>query len=130
MSINGITFKKGSTAITLTGGTDFVMKDDGVEIPGGIHVVDTSEANIAIRPSSTLKSRPANTSTGVKGKREFTHVRPKIRSDLKLSYPLFRGTFEIDAETTAAELLELKLQAVQHIMDSELDDFYNYGSVR
>lgn len=128
--INGCTLKTGCTAVTLTGGSDVVMKDDGVEVPNGIHIVDTSNTNLVTRASSTFRSRPANANSGVKGKREVTHVRPKLKTDGKVSYPLYRGSFEIDAETTAAELLELKMQAVQHIMDTELDDFYNYGSVR
>jgi len=132
MPINGITLKSGATAVTLTGGSDIVLKDDGAEVSSGIHVVDTSVSAMATRPHSTFKSKAASFANGnaVKGKREFTHVRPKVLSDGQMSYPLVRATFEIDPECTAAELLELKIQAVQHIMDSELNDFYTYGTVK
>lgn len=132
MAINGMILKSGATAVTLTGGSDVTYKDDGAEIQSGIHVVDTSVTSMALRPHSTFKSKAASYTNGVaaKGKREFTHVRPKVLSDSSMSYPLVRVTFEIDAEITAAELLELKMQAVQHIMDSDLNDFYNFGTVR
>lgn len=132
MPINGITLKKAATGVTIIGGTDAVMKDDGIDVANGIHVVDTTELDMSIRPNSSFKSKAPSYVNGklTKGKRDFTHVRPKRLTDLSLCYPLFRGSFEIDHEITAAEFLELKLQAVQHIMDSELDDFYTFGTVR
>jgi hypothetical protein len=130
--INGITLLSGATGISVTGGSSIVMKDDAAEIPNGIHVVDTSVSTSLLRPHSTFKSKAASYANGkaVKGRRDFIHVRPKTLSDDTVCYPLARVSFEIDPEMTAAELLELKLQAVQHIMDSELDDFYTYGTVR
>lgn len=132
MSINGISLLDGCTAASMTGGSAITMKDDGADVPNGIHVVDTSVTTVSLRPHSTFKSKAASVANGVpvKGKRDITHVRPKTRSDGTISYPLFRIGFELDAETTAAELLELKMQAVQHIIDAELDDFYSYGTVR
>lgn len=131
MSINGVSLLVGCTAASVVGGSAIVMKDDAAEIPNGIHVVDTSVATAALRPHSTFKSKAASYANGkvVKGKRDITHVRPKTMSDGTVSYPLCRIGFEIDPEMTAAELLELKMQAVQHIIDAELDDFYTYGTV-
>jgi hypothetical protein len=131
MSINGITLLTGSTGITVTGGSAVVMKDDGATIPNGIHVVDTSVTMLATRPHSTFKSKAASYVNGmaIKGKREITHVRPKLLADDTVAYPLVRISFEIDPEFTAAELLELRQQAIQHIADAELDDFYKYGTV-
>lgn len=130
--IAGMQLIVGATGITVVGGSAVTFKDDGTTIPNGIHVVDTSVATLLLRPHSTFKSKAASYSNGipVKGKREITHVRPKTLADGTLAYPLFRGTFEVDPEITAAQFLELKLQAVQHIMDAELDDFYNYGTVK
>lgn len=132
MALNGMNTLVGASGITITGGSAVVHKDDGADIPNGIHIVDTSVDTLSVRPHTTLKSRaPVNTNgTFSKGKREFTHVRPKVLSDDSVSYPLARVAFEITHETTDAELLELKLQTVQLIMDSDMDDFYKYGSVR
>lgn len=132
MPIIGMTLKSGATAVTLTGGSDVIYKDDGADVQNGVHVVDTSVATVALRPHSTFKSKPATYTNGVavKGKREITHVRPKTLSGGDINYPLFRISFELDPECSAAEMLELKMQAVQHIMDADLNDFFNYGTVR
>lgn len=132
MAINGLTLLVGATGISVTGGSAVVMKDDAADIPNGVHVVDTSVTTAALRPHSTFKSKAASYANGkiVKGRREVSHVRPKAMSDGVVVYPLVRVNFELDPEMTAAELLELKLQAVQHIMDTELNDFYTFGTVR
>lgn len=132
MAINGISLLAGSTGVSITGGSAVIMKDDGASIPNGIHVVDTNVTTLSLRPHSTFKSKAASYANGtaVKGKREVTHVRPKTMSDDSIAYPLVRITFEVDPEMTAAELLELKQMAIQHISDSELDDFYTFGTVQ
>lgn len=122
----------GATGASVTGGSAVTMKDDSSDIPNGIHVVDTSITTMALRPHSTFKSKAASYANGipVKGKREITHVRPKTLADGTYAYPLFRISFELDPEFTAAELLELQMQAVQHIIDTEASDFFTYGTTR
>lgn len=130
MGIHGSSLLVGATGITIVGGSAVTMKSDAGK-PNGIHVVDTSVSNLAVRPSSTFTSKAPSYTNGqvTKGKRDITHIRPKILSTGENIGQSVRISFEITHEITAAELLELKLQAVQHIMDAEYDDFYNYGVI-
>lgn len=132
MSIDGISVLKAATGITITGGSASVWESDGAKIDNGIHIVDTSESNFIVRKHATFKSRSPVLANGLysKGKRDVTIVAPKILLDGSVSFPLYRGSFEFHPEMTAAERLELKMLAVQSIMDSETDNFYTFGSVK
>lgn len=133
MSINGISLQKGATGITVTAGTATVFTDDGLDVKGGIHVVDSTATNFITRPHMTFKNKPAalqSDGTWSKGKRDINLTTPIVLASGKTAFPVFRGTFEIHPEMTAAQILELRMLACQMIMDAELNDFYSYGSVK
>lgn len=133
MSINGITFKKGATGITVSDGTDTVWTDDGLDVKNGIHIVDSSSTDFITRPHGTFKNRPAQLQpdgTWSKGKRDFNITMPIVLASGATSFPVFRGAMEFHPEMTAAQILELRMLACQAIMDAELDAYFTYGSVK
>jgi len=133
MSIDGITLLNGATGVTVTGGTAAVFTPDGLEVKNGIHVIDTSVADKTVRPHATFKSKgfaAQPDGTYSKGTRSVNYTLPKSLASSKISYQVFRGTFEIHPEMSDAEILQIRLMACQLIMDAELDNFYNNGSVK
>lgn len=132
MAIKSSSVLVGSTAVTLTGGSAHTMEQDSKVVPGGIHVVDTAVSDFTVRPHSTFSAvspELLTDGTYTKGKRKVTHVRPKRLASTAISPNLIRIQAEIHPETTAAELLELRIQAVQHIMDADFDGFWSLGTV-
>jgi hypothetical protein len=130
MAINGMSLMEGASGISITGGSAVTWKTDGTDVPNGVRAVDTSETDLTIRPYAIFKTRNPSYTNGnlIKGYREITHVRPKVLTDETIVLPLGRAKIEFCHETTAAEYLELKLQLCQMIMDSDLDDFHDYGN--
>lgn len=131
--INGITFLKGATGITVTGGTNAVYTDDGLDVKNGIHIVDSTATNFITRPHATFRNRPAtrlSDGTYSKGKRDFNITTPIVLASTAISFPVFRGTMELHPEMSPAQILELKMMACQAIMDAELNEYYSYGSVK
>lgn len=131
--INGITLLKGATGITVTAGTSAVYTDDGLEVKNGIHVVDSTASSFITRPHATFKNRGAQLlpdGTYSKGRRDFNITTPIVLASGAVSFPVFRGTMELHPEMSAAQILELKMLACQCIMDSELVDYFSYGSVK
>lgn len=129
--INGVTLKKGATGITVTAGTDAIYVSDGLDVKNGIHIVDSSATSFITRPHMTFKNRPAALQfdgSWSKGRRDMNVTTPIVLASGKTSFPVYRGTFELHPEMTDAQLLELKLLAVQAIMDLELADFYKFGA--
>jgi len=133
MSILSLALMKDATSNTITGGTSATFETDGVEIKNGVHMVDTTESDFTVRPNITIKNR-AHTllPTGIytKGKRDVTLVIPKLLADSSLVFNLVRINLEVHPETTAAELLNLRLLGCQCFSDSDMDNFYSYGSLK
>lgn len=133
MPINGMTMMKGATGITVTAGTSTAFVDDGLEVKNGIHVVDSASTNFITRPHYTFKNRSwslQGDGTWSKGKRDVVYTQPKVLASTAVTFNVGRISLEIHPESTAAELLELKLMTCQAIMDADLTDFYSFGSVK
>lgn len=131
--INGITLKKGATGAAVTAGTDAIFVDDGLTVSNGIHIVDSSSTNFVTRAHATFKNRAHQLlpdGTYSKRKLDFNVTTPIVLASGAVSFPVFRGNMELHPEMSAAQILELKMLACQLIIDAELTDFYNYGSVK
>lgn len=130
--INGLSLLKGATSISIVGGTAAVHSIDGLNVSNGVHVVDTTVADLTLIPHATFKSKPhalqANGSFS-KGKRDINYTLPTTLANGDRSYQVFRGAFELHPELTTAQILEMRLMACQLIMDGELDSFYRYGTL-
>jgi RNA-binding protein YlmH len=132
MPISGLTIKQDATSLTVVGGTDISYTEDGVEVTNGKHVSDVSEADFTIRPNITVRNRnPSLLASGQysKAKRSITIVIPKKLADDSTSFNLVRMEIEIHPESTAAEVLDLVLQAAQLLSQTDTENFINYGSI-
>lgn len=132
MAINNISLLKAATGITVTGGSATTYQNDGLDVKNGIHVVDTSETNFLIRPHATFKNKAAAAQPGgkfSKGVRSFNFTIPFAEADGTISYPVFRGTMDLPPTMSVAQILQLRLMATQIIMDSELDNYFVYGTI-
>lgn len=130
--IKNLEIMKDATSISVTGGVAAAFTPDGQTVLNGIHIVDTSVVDVKERPHATFKNRghalqPDGTFS--KGKRDFNLTKPKTLASGKTSFQVFRGSFEIHPELSAAEVLQLRYEAAQMIIDGELDDYFVYGSV-
>lgn len=131
MSARSFSISEGST-LSATGGTGKTFAETGVQIPSGCNVADNSVADQRLRPNVTTKVRPIKQNADgsfTKGKVSMTLVRPKLRANGSVAYPLFRVEVEDDAETTAAELTELWSSGAQLCFDSELANLRAYKSL-
>lgn len=133
MAIDGMSLLKGATGISITGGTAAVFESDGLKVSNGIHVVDTTVSDLTLCPHATFKNKPHSLQSDgsySKGKREVNFTVPKVLASGQTSFQVSRNQFEIHPEMTDAEILELRLMTCQLIMDSELDNFFKYGSTK
>lgn len=131
MPINGLTLKKAATGVTIVGGTDAVYTTDGLNVSNGIHVIDTTVTDLTLVPHATFKNKPhalQKDGTFSKAKKDINFTLPITLASGTKSYQVFRGTFELHPELTAAQVLEMRLTACQMIMNSGLDSFFKYGS--
>jgi hypothetical protein len=132
MALNNISLLKGATGHTITGGVATTYQDDGLEVKSGIHLVDVSEPNFLLRPHGTFKNKPATLqSTGKfsKGVRGVNFTIPFLEADGTVSYPVFRGTFDLPPTMSVAQITEMRRMAAQQILDAEADNFYNFGTI-
>lgn len=133
MSLNGISLQKGSTGITVVGGTATVFETDGAETKAGIHVVDTTEPNFLLRQHATFKNKPHAVQPNgsfSKGYRNSIVSIPHTLSDGTTAYMVGRITIELHPQCTLAQINELRRMTVQAIIDAETDNYYYYGSIK
>lgn len=132
MSINGVSLLKAATGIVVNGGTATVFTDDGLEVKNGIHVIDAANPSFQTRIHGTFKNKSPQIQpdgTYSKGSRDLNFTTPILLASGRISFQVFRGSFEIHPEMTVAQILEMRLMACQCIMDAEFDAYYNAGSV-
>lgn len=132
MPINGSSIQEGATGITVTAGSAKTYTQSGLKVVNGINVIDASVASVATRPNMTFKSNPAvvDSKTGKWGResREATATRPKVLTDGSQEFPSMRVKANLHPEMTQAEILALRLQTCQMIMDADFDSFWYTGS--
>ncbi len=128
--INGLTLTTTPT-ISVTGGTTQTFQLSGVDIPGGVEVVDVSVSDYRIRPKCQFKSRlPVQNADGSYGKMKMsvTYVVPFVDSKGVTQFNLVRVEREMHPETTAAAADDLLKKAAQLPIDSDLTAFWSTGS--
>jgi len=130
MPINGLVFLQAGTA-TFAGGTSKTLTSDGMTVPNGIHVVDTSVTDFRTRPNATFKYKPPTIKadkTYTKQKNSYSFVVPFIDAAGTTQFNLVRGEIEYHPETTAAALQILRSAGAQLFMDTDTDNFYVSGA--
>jgi uncharacterized protein involved in exopolysaccharide biosynthesis len=130
MSARSFAINEGAT-LSITGGTSKSYVEDGVQIVSGVHVIDNPVADFRLRPNATIKVRPPRLANGVysKGKTTMVLVRPKLKADGTVSFPLARLEVEDDSESTVAEIAELYNSIGQLCFDAELANLRAYKAL-
>lgn len=131
MSLSSFSILAGGTN-SASGGTSKTYAADGKPVIGGIHVQDSSVADFRVRPNITFQYREPKYNSALKrfskGKWKATIVIPKLLADGSTEYNLVRIEKEVHPESTAAEALEIIVQAAQLLFDSETAAFWATGT--
>lgn len=118
--------------LTASGGTAVTYTPDGQTIPNGIHLINAAVADYRVRPNVTFRYKiPVLDSQGVFSKDRKTSllVMPKLLASGKIVFPLIRIEREVHPEMTAAEALELNIQAAQFLTRPDYAPFWATGSM-
>jgi hypothetical protein len=118
-----------ATGISVTGGSAHTFKKDALPVNNGVHIYDSSESDFKLRHHATLKARqPVLRSDGTysKANRTFNYTIPFVNAAGEIEFATFSGETNIPSEALGGAVhLELRLQAVQMMMDADLDDYHN-----
>lgn len=118
--------------LTASGGSAVTYTPDGQTVPNGMHLINAAIADYRIRPNITFRYKiPVLDSMGVYSKDRKTGllVMPKLLASGKIVFPLIRFEREVHPEMTAAEILELNVQAAQFLTDPDYAPFWATGSM-
>lgn len=133
MALSNLTLLVGGTC-SATGGTSKSFTPDGQTVVNGIHVADSSEADLRIRPHVTFRTQvpKLDNNTGKfigKEKRFINYVRPKLEADGTISNNYIKIEVGYSPSSTAAEKAELFASGSQLGFDADTLDFRNTGSL-
>lgn len=131
MAIRNAALTLGGT-VSITGGTSKSFTEVGETIANGVKITDLSIADSRLRTTLTCVNRPARlNSLGVytsKDKKTIKIVRPKLRSDGTISFPLREIRIEDDPEMTDTEKAEMNNLAAQVMFNAGLQQFVLNGA--
>lgn len=131
MPIRNASLTLGGT-ISISGGTAKTFTEAGETITNGVKVVDFSTTDSRLRTAITATNRPGKlNATGVyisKDKKTVKIVRPKLRADGTISFPLREMRAEDDQEMTDTEKAELNNFAAQVFFDPDFQQFILNGT--
>lgn len=131
MPISNASLTLGGTA-SITGGTAKTFSEAGETIQNGKKVIDLSITDSRLRTSITVTNRPARlNSLGVyvsKDKKVVKIVRPKLKADGAISFPLREIRIEDDPEMTDTERAEMNNFAAQIMFDADFQQFVLNGT--
>lgn len=117
-----------------TGGTDHAFTDVGIDVNNGSNYQDLTHSAYQTRPQLTLRTTPskklAGTAQVTKRKSFASLIMPKQKADGSHVNNVIRVEFEIDPETTDAEIEALGLYGGQIACGSILLDFRKYGQTK
>lgn len=130
MGLQNGTILDGAT-VSASGGTSKTLVPDGVEVVSGVHLIDSSNADVTTQLSITAKSKPASfdTKTGkwAKSKNSMTATIPQV-IDTVQEFPSVYITFSSHPKQTASEKLRLRAIAAQLLVDPDFTSFWDTGS--
>lgn len=131
MTIKGSIVKTGATAMTPTAGIDLTFTEDGMVVPGGVHVSDASQSDFRTRKNLTVKHKLPTYSGGVysKDRKSMVYVEPMILADGRTVFNLIRIEREVHPEATAATALNLNMIGAQLLSDADFNGFWTGGSL-
>lgn len=130
MSLQNASILSGAT-VSASGGTAQNFVPDGLEVKGGIHIVDSSVADFRIRPAITAKSAQPVTlpdGTFTKDKRVITLAEPFIDSKGVVQYDYLKIERRMHPESPAAKGVSLLTKGAQLCVDADFANFWALGS--
>lgn len=131
MAINNAVLKSAGIC-SVTGGTDITFKLTGLEVKGGNAFVDAASTDVRTRKQLIVRSNPARvlpTGKWSKDKRDFTVTIPKVLADGTQDFQSLRIEAGLLAESTAADLLELKTLGAQALFSALFADYWQTGAI-
>lgn len=117
--------------IATTGGTSKTLSSDGLQVAGGIRLIDASVADYRARPTFLFRTvQPSMQADGTlgKGKRELVITIPRVNALGKQTFPCIRVRLEDFPEMTPEEVAKLSNYACQVLSDSDFAAFWATGS--
>lgn len=97
--------------LAVTAGTSRTLTLDGVNVSNGVHLSDFSATDPRLRPSVSVKNRPAvynkQTGTWTRRKSEAVFTFPKLLPSGLIDFPNVRIIIEDTPEMTDAELVRM-----------------------
>lgn len=115
-----------------TGGTSKTLSADGVQVQGGVHLIDASNTDVTTRLAITAKSKPgqldAVTGEWSMDKRSLTVTIPKVVNG-KQKFPSVYITIQVHPLMTQAEIDALCYTAAQCLFRADFDNFRRVGSI-
>lgn len=126
-----ITIPVGST-ISVSGGTAKTYSSNGVQVKGGVNLVDVSATDFRTRPSIVARyNQPVLQPDGSYSKAKMTIARtaPQILASGKTVFNVVRCEIELHPEAEATVLDEMKGIGVNLLIDAELDTFWSVGNI-
>jgi len=119
--------------IAVSGGTALAFAENGVTIPNGLQLIVPSDSNYQTRRNVTVKYRPPtlNARTGVSGKdkKSVCLAQPIVLADGSVVFNTLRIEREVHPSLSASDATELNKLGAQMLVDSDIANFWAYGSL-
>lgn len=129
MGIQNLGILSGAT-VSASGGSAKTYTPNGQTIPNGVQTIDASVVDFRVRPTLTWKVRQPTLKNGVytKDKKVATLSVPRILDSGQVVFDVIRLEREVHPETSAANALDMNVQAAQLLIDSDAASFWATGS--
>lgn len=131
MSIIGSTVKAGTTAVSVTGGSDITFALTGQTVTNGLNVSVSEDTDYRTRRNATFKSRVPSVTNGVysKGKNEVVFVKPTALSDGSVVFNTVRISVEAHPSLGTSDVTDLRRIGAQLLTAAAYDSFWNLGAL-
>lgn len=122
-----------SATVSVSGGSALAFVDNGVSVANGVQLVVPADADYQTRRVATVKYRPptidAKTGAYGKDKKSISLAFPIVLSDGRVVYNTIRIEREVHPSYAAASVTEMNKLGAQLLVDTDLDNFWQSGSL-
>jgi len=131
MSIIGSTVKTGTTAVSVTGGSDITFALTGQSVTNGLNVSVSEDSDYRTRRNATFKSRVPSVTNGVytKGKNEVVFVKPALLDDGSVVFNNIRMSIEVHPSLASSDVTDLRRIGAQLLTATAYDSFWSLGAL-
>lgn len=131
MSLRDLTLKPEATVTYAGDATTFA--EDGVQISGGLHVIDITNTDFRTRMSLTAKNRQPvydkKTLSYTKEKKTISLVKPLALSNGQTAFNTLRIEMEVHPEAASDLKTLFRSMGVGILADSDFDAFWATGAL-